>query len=822
MVLEAARADWSRVEPAIFGTLLTRALDPVERHRLGAEYTPPAFIERLVQPTIEEPVRERWTAVQAEVLQLRESGKAKNRERAELRLLEFHAWLRSLKILDPAAGSGNFLYLAMRTLKRVEVEVLHELSEVRGGALALRLEEVDPSQFHGMEVKRWAREICELVLWIGYHQFWRQHHGAVQPEEPLLRDTGTLECRDAVLVWDSERHDPSRDRPDPTPRIPHPVTGKLVPDPDAKIPYLEHVGAAAAPWPEADFVIGNPPYLGKGRQRELFGDGYVDALRGAYPEIPDGADYVMYWWYRAAGAVASGRTIRAGLITTNSITQAQNREVLALADERGARVAWAIPDHVWYEGGDGAEVRVAMTVIAKDPPTARLVTVEKVERVRGDVPIVAEVRVSRLNVDLTATADVPTAAGQPLRANAGLSINGFMLGGGGFVLEAAEAERILARDPKYRDVIRRYRDGSELATRPVGHYVIDFGLRSEEEAKEYPLAYEIVRTRVYPDRRNNPRPSYARYWWRFSEPRKSLREALSGLPRYIATTETSKHRAFQFVDGDIAPDHMVVAIASGDPFLLGVLSSSIHVTCALAAGGRMGVRHTPRYNKKLCFDPFPVATPRLDVRERVVAAAERLITHREEAIAGDASVTMRTMYEVVAKLRDGRALTERERRVHDAAACSMLRDLHDALDAEVAEAYGWSWPLTEMEILERLVALHDLRGAEERQGEVQWLRPGYQVPRFGTTAGGERPRLDLPETEQLDAASPTPWPPDAVGQITLLRDLAATMSVTVDEVVRRFAGAPRAIVARHLETLVILGEVRPLADGRYAAALVAA
>ena len=821
ILLEASKADWSKVEPTIFGTLLTRALDPVERHRLGAEYTPPEFIERLVRPTIEEPVRERWTAVQAEVLQLRESKKAKDREKAEKRLLEFHEWLRSLKVLDPACGSGNFLYLAMHALKRVELEILQELSDVRGGALELRIQEVDPSQFYGIEVKPWAREIAELTLWIGFHQFWRQHHGNVQPDEPLLRDTGTLECRDAVLSWTEVRHDPDRDRRDATPRIPHTVTGRLVPDPEARIAYIEHLGAAPASWPEADFIIGNPPYLGKGRQRELLGDGYVEAVRAAYPEIPDGADYVMYWWYRMAEAVRSGRTLRGGLITTNSITQSQNREVLALEDQRGARVSWAIADHVWYEGGDGAEVRVAMTVVAKDPPSARLVTVERVERVRGHVPITGERLVPRLNVDLTATADVPTAAGQPLLANAGLSINGFMLGGGGFVLEATEAERILAREAKYHDVIRHYRDGSDLATRPSGHYVIDFGLKSEEEAKEYPLAYEIVRTRVYPDRRNNPRPSYARYWWRFSDPRKSLREALKGMTRYVATTETSKYRVFQFVPGHAAPDHMVVAIASDDAFLLGVLSSSIHVTWALAAGGRMGVRHTPRYNKKLCFDPFPVADPRLDARARVVATAERLSAHRQEAISGDASVTMRTMYEVLAKLRDGRSLTERERRVHDAAACGVLRDFHETLDAAVAEAYGWSWPLSEPEVLERLVALHDQRAIEERGGRVRWLRSDYQAQRFSGNSEREHPGFDLPKVEQRDLI-PAPWPRDVVAQITLLRQLVATGPTSVDDALRRFSGAPRAIVARHLETLDILGEVRLVAGDRYAAALAAA
>jgi hypothetical protein len=265
LLLEAAKADWKDVEPTIFGTLLTRALDPEERHRLGAEYTPRAFIERLVRPTVEEPVRERWTAVQAEVLQLRETGKPKDRAAAEQRLRDFLGWMQGLRVLDPACGSGNFLYVTMHVLKDLEYEVVRELEALTGHP-ELRMQEIGPANFLGIEVKPWAREIAELTLWIGFHQYWKRHH-AVQPPEPVLMDTGTLELRDAVLAWDSVRHVPEKDRPDPTPRIAHPITGELVPDPAATLPYMEHVGARPAPWPEADFIVGNPPYLGQFRQR---------------------------------------------------------------------------------------------------------------------------------------------------------------------------------------------------------------------------------------------------------------------------------------------------------------------------------------------------------------------------------------------------------------------------------------------------------------------------------------------------------------------------------------------------------------------------
>ncbi len=262
LLIEATSYDWSRVEPSIFGTLLVRALDPAERHRLGAEYTPREYIERLVEPTVVEPIRERWVAVQASVVQLEESGKKKDTEAAVKALLEFRGWMRTLRFLDPACGSGNFLYVTMAAVKRIEHEVLNELQRLSGGQGGLVLDEVHPRQFFGIEIKPWAREIAELTLWIGYHQFWRETHGGRTPPDPILEDTGTIECRDAILAYDEIVHRPEKDRPDPTPRIVHPVTGELVPDPSAKLPYYEYVNARPAEWPEADFIVGNPPYLG--------------------------------------------------------------------------------------------------------------------------------------------------------------------------------------------------------------------------------------------------------------------------------------------------------------------------------------------------------------------------------------------------------------------------------------------------------------------------------------------------------------------------------------------------------------------------------
>ena len=812
LLIDAAKHDWSKVEPSIFGTLLVRALDPEERHRLGAEYTPRAYIERLVEPTVVEPIRERWTAVQGAMLQLEQSGKKKDITAAVKQLRDFHEWMRGLSFLDPACGSGNFLYVTMIAVKRIEQEVLKEIERLSHGQGGLVLEEVHPRQFHGIEVKPWAREIAELTLWIGYHQFWRDTHGGRTPPDPILEDTGTIECRDAVLAWDEIVHRPEKDRPDPTPRVRHPVTGEMVPDPEARLPYYAYVGARQAEWPRADFIVGNPPYLGTHRLRDLLGDGYVDALRAAYPVIPGKADFVMWWWQRAASLVSAGTTERSGLITTNSIVQAGNRQVIEEAVDSGAIVIWAIRDHPWVGETDSADVRVAMTVVSRPIGSARLLTVD------GSGAIASEQVAPRLNADLTIQPDVASASSVALLANDGIASRGFMVMGAGFVLDAEEAQTLRA-DAQTVPVVRPYFNGKDLAQRPRGVFIIDFALMSEDEARKHPLAFDIVRDRVKPYREGLRQSSYTKYWWRFGVPQVGLRRAVSDLEQMIVTGYVSRHRIFSCVPSLAAPDDTVVVIATDDASILGVLSSRIHEAWAVAAGTRLGVGNDPRYNNPRCFDPYPFPTPNAPLRTRIAALAERLDAHRKSAIARDERVTMTGMYNVVEKLRSGEPLTPKERTIHEVAACGVLKDLHDELDALVAEAYGWPWPMQKEEILERLVALHDERVAEETRGIVRWLRPDYQIPRFGADLPAAT--LDLGAAAEAKAAPVVerrPWPKSAVEQLAALGALVAQRRVTVEEAAASFDGAKRELVARHLETLAMMGEVTVDASGRYEAA----
>jgi hypothetical protein len=443
--------------------------------------------------------------------------------------------------------------------------------------------------------------------------------------------------------------------------------------------------------------------------------------------------------------------------------------------------------------------------------------------VQGDVPVIGEVRVPRLNSDLTAHADVATASAQPLRAAAGLSWQGYKLVGKGFVVNREEAETLLLAEPRHSEVLVPYLTGQDISGVPRRQYVIDFAMRSEEEAKGYPVLYDLVRDRVYPERQANRTEAYRTHWWRFGGYRREMREALAGLDRFIVTLEVSKHRLFTFVPNGTAPDGTLVVIASDDPFVLGVLSSATHQTWARAAGGML--EDKKRYNKAACFDAFPLPTPSSALRSRIAKLADAIELHRSSAIARNPRLGLTALHNVVERLRSGELLEPKETEVHRQGACGVLRDLHDELDAAVAEAYGWSWPEPTALILERLVALHDRRIEEEAVGTVRWLRPDYQRPRYGRAdeAAAAAPTLGLPAETPVEKslAAPvaaTPWPADAIGQITVLRAMAAMTPVSIEEAVQRLMGAKRDIVGRHLETLAMLGEVRDVGGGRYAVA----
>ncbi|MCK6685990.1 MAG: class I SAM-dependent DNA methyltransferase, partial [Thermoanaerobaculia bacterium] len=751
-LLEAARASWVDVEPAIFGTLLERALDPRERHALGAHFTPRPYVERLVRQVVEEPLRAEWDVVRAEVRQLIESGTKSGSEQALASVHAFHKRLAETRILDPACGTGNFLYVTLDLMKRLESEVLGLLADLGETRQLLELEglTVTPAQFHGIEIKPWAKEIADLVLWIGYLQWQLRTRGSGGSiGEPVLREYESIECRDAVLVnsgmekvlsesgetvtrWDGESMKVS------------PVTGEPVPDESARVDVVRYLEPRRAEWPAADFVVGNPPYIGNWMMRRTLGDGYAEALRKAHPDVPETADLVMYWWNHAATLARRGEIRRFGFITTNTISQAFQRKVLErhLTAKDPLSIVFAVPDHPWVDSVDGAAVRVAMTVaeageragtlgtvaaVASSPvvpppsgsaPTASSMA-ENGERAStdGSANVTLILKRGRIHPDLRIGANV--AGAEPLRANESLACPGVKLHGSGFIVTEEEAKRLgLGRVEGLDRHIRPYRNGKDMTDRPRGVLVIDlFGLDIAEVERRFPEVFQWVLERVKPERDaksggTKDSNEYAAKWWLFGKPRSELRKALAGLPRYIATVETAKHRTFLFLDAAILPDNKLVCVALTDAYSLGVMSSKVHVVWALAAGGRLGYGNDPVYIKTRCFDPFPfpgrspnpaapepstgdphlVGGPHLEARIRQLG--EDLDAHRKRQQALHPTLTITGMYNVLSKLCHGEELSEKERGINEMGLVSRLKKIHDDLDAAVFEAYGWPISLT--------------------------------------------------------------------------------------------------------------------------------
>jgi len=358
-----------------------------------------------------------------------------------------------------------------------------------------------------------------------------------------------------------------------------------VPDVNATIVDKVYEGVAAAEWPEADFIVGNPPFMGDKRMRLVLGDGYAEALRATYTVLPKSCDFVMYWWHKAAELTRAGKVKRFGFITTNSINQVFNRRVVALhlEDKEPLYLTFAIPDHPWVDTADGAAVRIAMTVGAKGAGEGVLACMTEEQDTDGRERFVSLVEQNGvIHADLRQGTDIT--AVEPLAANSDLSNNGVALHGRGFVVTPAEAVTLgLGCVAGLERLIRPYRNGRDIADKARGVMAIDlFGFSAEEVRDKYPEVYQWVYTRVKPERDTNNRASYRNSWWIFGEPRKDFRPALADLPRYIATVYVAKHRYFVFLSKDILPDDMLIAIASSDAYHLGVLSSRIHVCWALA------------------------------------------------------------------------------------------------------------------------------------------------------------------------------------------------------------------------------------------------
>ncbi len=835
LLIEAGRTDWRDVEPAIFGTLLERALDPKERHKLGAHYTPRAYVERLVMPTIIEPLRGEWNDVKVAAVSLAGQG---DLDGAIREVGAFHRRLCSIRVLDPACGSGNFLYVTMEHMKRLEGEVLDTLRQLGQGRglfedSASKGFSVMPEQFLGIEANPRAAEVARVVLWIGYLQWHFRTRGRTNPPEPVLRTGSNIECRDAVLAWDGAPEVVLDDAGQPVTRWdgestkPHQVTGEMVPDESKRVPLYRYRNPRRAEWPKADYIIGNPPFLGKLHTLDALGEFYAEALRACYPEVPAGCDLSMYWWNKAAGICLSGQARNFGLITTKSISQTFNRRVVQSWADKGISITFAVPNHPWVDSSDAAAVRIAMTVgtSGRAPGSLQHVVSEKPTS-SGEVLIGLDHERGYIHSDLRVGVDLTNSC--QLRSNADLAAMGFILGNRGFVLSEHEAQELCATDEHHRSLVSPLLNGRDVTDRPRCVFVVDpFGYSEELLQIQAPKVYQRLRDRVWPERQTNRDARVRANWWLFRRTNEKLRAALDGLPRFVVTPETAKHRVFVLVPRQVKPEHKLVVVGLSDAFFMGVLSSRVHGTWALTTGGRLGVGDDPVYSKSACFDAFPFPACTEEQKIRIRELGEALDAHRKRQQAAHPGLTLTNMYNVLAKLRSGEALTAKEKVTHEQGLCSVLKQIHDDLDAAVFEAYGWPAALTDEEILERLVALNRERAEEEKRGLVRWLRPEFQALAAGapkkqaaelllaTAAGEDEADTEGAPVTVAPVTAKQPWPDSMSAQVQAVRSLlsASSSAASPEALARSFSGRKANQIRDILETLVVLGQARRVEGG---------
>lgn len=677
----ASKMDWSGIEPSIFGTLFERGLDPKKRSQLGAHYTDQQSILRIINPVIVEPLTRDWEIIKQKLSELHPKFAlvGKKRDTPNEAMKEgyglFYAYLERLKsfrVLDPACGSGNFLYLALRALKDLEHKTNLEAEQL--GLHRQVSIEVSPANVLGIELNPYAAELARVTVWIGEIQ-WMLKNGYPIRRNPILQPLDHIENRDAVL---------------------NPL-------------------GSEAQWPSVDAIIGNPPFLGDKKMRAELSDDYTEALRECYEDrVPGGADLVTYWFEKARVQIEIGKCQRAGLVATNSIRQKRNRPVLERILESGQIFnAWS--DEEWIN--EGAAVRVSLVCFgAKN---------------HGQPTMLDGHSVSTIHADLTAGgnggSDMTSA--MPIKENAGWSYFGLCLAGPFKVSSETAQAWLKLPNPHGKpnsDVLKPIYNGSDITGRWAGDWVIDFALLDEQQAAFYEMPFAHIVEHVKPTRIKNNRKARAEKWWRHGEARPGMRRALVGLPRYIVTVETAKHRIFTWLPITVAPEHRLIIFPHHDDMTLGILSSRFHISWTLAQGGTLEDR--PVYNSTRCFETFPFPTgltPNLapdDYTNTAVAeiatAAQKLNELRENWLnPPEWADWVRTPEEEkagypahpVAKPGHEADLKKRTLTNLYNARPAWLDNAHIALDAAVAKAYGWSDYTPEMpdeEILRRLLVLN--------------------------------------------------------------------------------------------------------------------
>lgn len=642
---EAALLDWSNVEPVIFGTLFENSLENATRSRLGAHFTDVRDILRVTDVVIMDPLRREWQTVKTQAEELAQR-KATRLAAGEV-LKSFQERLARTFVLDPACGSGNFLVVALGQLLDLEHEVRELAHDLGAGRLSMP-PLVHPKQMHGLEIEPAAYELASISTWISYFQWHAARDKSSIQREPILQKLSSIQNRDALLNEDGTE----------------------------------------AVWPEAEFIVGNPPFMGDKVMRTRLGSDYTENLREVYGDrLPGQSDLVCYWPEKARAAIEAGTTCRAGFVTTNSIRGGKNRVVLERIKVSGDLfMAW--PDEPWEQ--DGAAVRVSLFGFDGGSEELRMLNDE---------------HVAVINADLTAGSDVTAAV--PLAENAGLSFIGTQKGGAFDISEEVALAWLDLPNPtgvSNREVVKPWVNGMDIARRPSRRWIVDFNQMGESAASAYLLPFSYIQRAVKPEREGSRDRLSKVHWWLHQRSRPDMRVGLAGLSRYLVTPRVAKHRLWVYVPANTVPDSRLVVIAREDEAMLGVLSSSIHEWWSLAQGGWHGVGNDPQYNAVSCFETFPFPNPTDEQRAEIEESVQYIVQLRECLLALSEKATLTGLYNDVARLRQTLDAT------HPTAALAIA---HDRLDAAVAAAYGWEGLPSKDEVLARLLALN-LERAEDR------------------------------------------------------------------------------------------------------------
>ena len=723
-VLGITTLDWSAIDPSIFGTLFERGLNPKKRAQLGAHYTDPVSIMRIVNPVIIEPLMAEWNSIKSQIAAhmdtvhaLDKATKAADKSKATNALKEanrlYYAWLERLeqfRILDPACGSGNFLYLGLQALKDIEHRAGLEAEEL--GLERNLIPHTGPHNVLGIELDEYAAELARVTVWIGEIQ-WMTRHGYAPSRNPILKTLDQIACRDALLSIDEK-------------------TAETV----------------AAQWPQADCIIGNPPFLGDKKMRAELGDAYTETLRGVYAgRVPGGADLVCYWFDKARAQIAASHAARAGLVATNSIRGGANRKVLdAILQSNAIYNAWS--DEEWVN--EGAAVRVSLICFTSENGS---VSGSQDGKALQPAPRLDDRPVACINSDLTGAGGTSFDLTKAVRLNENASTCFVGVSKKGkFEVEGHVARKWLASPNPHgkpnADVVHPVINGADVVRRYSDTWIVDFFGLNSAQAELYELPFKHVVDHVKPIRDQVRNPQEKRDWWLIARNAPPLRQALKGITRYAATSIVAKHRLWVWFDSAVLPEHAAAVVAREDDVVFGVVHSRLHDCWSLRMGTTLEDR--PRYTPTTCFEtyPFPdnlnpsetlgaghssptsclklphnfptLPTPQQAIALAIAQAAHDLNRLREawlnppEWVDTVPEIVPGYPFRITPKPEYAKAIKERTLTNLYNQRPAWLAHAHETLDAAVAKAYGWddyTSAASDDEILARLLKLNLARAA---------------------------------------------------------------------------------------------------------------